>query len=89
MDPLHTPPLTLHKPRTVRLTLTLPETTLLALYHYCLANDADAATLPRAAAVIVTDFLTRDATLRRFRAAHGATLPSTVPRSPRRGARHA
>jgi hypothetical protein len=84
-----TDPLALHAEPTRRLTVTLTERTLLALYHYCLARDADATKMPRAAATIISTFLTRDATLKRWRTAQGAAAPTTIPRSSHRAGRHA
>jgi hypothetical protein len=82
-------PLALRSERTARLTLTLPDSTLLALYHYCLSRDADAHKMTRAASSILTAFLSRDATLKRWRAAQGASLPATVPSRSKCGGRRA
>ncbi len=83
-------PFRLQREVTTRLTLTLTESTHLALYHFCLSRDADAAKMPRAAARIVSSFLARDAALRRWCAAQGRALPTCVPsRATKRGARRA
>lgn len=93
MSSLPRDPLTLRPEACERLTVKLPESTFLALYHYCLMHQTDVSRMPYAVARIVDVFLTRDATFRRWRDAQRDTLPSSVPRrsprSPRRRGEHA
>lgn len=89
MNEQHSDPLSLRRVSNVRVTITLTRATHLALFHYCLACGADRASLARAASRIVCDFLARDATLKRWRSAQGASLPAAVPSRGRRGGRHA
>lgn len=89
MTEQHDDPLALRRVSNVRVTITLSRATHLALFHYCLACAADATCLARAASRIVAGFLSRDATLKRWRAAQGASLPATVPAPSKRGRRRA
>jgi len=83
-------PLSLRDEPCERLTLKLPRSTHLALYHYCLMQGANAAKVPLAVARIVDVFLSRDGAFKRWRATQGETLPTDVPRpSSRPRAEHA
>ena len=76
-------PLALRDQPVVRLALTLPADTALALYHYCLRSGTDEAKLPVAAARIVTVFLERDLPFKRWCDERRDALPTCIP------ARHA
>jgi hypothetical protein len=89
MSEQHGDPLALRRVSNVRVTITLPRATHLALFHYCLACGADATCLARAASRIVAEYLAHDAPLKRWRAAQGASLPAVVPSRSRRGGRRA
>jgi len=82
-------PLALRAEPVERLTISLPQSALLALYHYCLRSDADASKIPVAAARIVAAFLDRDVDFKRWRQAQGDALPASIPRRSGRGDRRA